>query len=202
MGIWVGLIWSECRGGSLDYEEASLSPQATDQGLSDTHSYGIRSHYLLVGMLRVVDWYLVTEASRAAYRSCFQGSSSPRKDGTERLFQNIANVTSQKSRDLIYTAAETWNHALLIDDSWVQKKRDALPTNNLSLCVHLKNIHNGSSYGCGPKTVSWKEVWPWQGKPSSDHAVPTAAQKYNGTHLAYLNGDLGGGEQRYSQHTM
>jgi len=53
-----------------------------------------------------VDWYLVTKVSRTTYRSCLQGQSSPRKDGTERLFQNIANITPQKSGDLIYMAAE------------------------------------------------------------------------------------------------
>ena len=131
MGIWLGLMWSECRGGSLDYEGASWSLQATDQGLSDTNSYGIRSHYLLVGMLHVVDWYLFTEVSRTICWPYLQRPSSPRKDGIERLFQNIANVSSQKSRDLTDTAAEAWNNSFLVVGSWVQKKREALPTNNL-----------------------------------------------------------------------
>jgi hypothetical protein len=46
--------------------------------------------------------------------------------------------------------------------------------------AHLKNIHGQLSYECTPKreNVQWNRynaAWPFQGDPSSDHAMPTAA---------------------------
>jgi hypothetical protein len=109
----------------------------------------------------------------------------------------VANVTSQKSGYLIDTAAEAWSKAFLVVGSWVQKRK-ALPTNILLFCVHFKKVYNCWNCECLPKTVSWKEVWPWrQGEPSSDHAVPTAA-----TYSSPDSPNRRGGDQRCSQHTM
>jgi len=58
-------------------------------------------------MLPRVDGYLATNVSGDIGRLTFQ-------DGTSGLFRNVGNqrcVTSQKSENVIYTAAEAWNNA-------------------------------------------------------------------------------------------
>ena len=98
----------------------SWSLQDTGQGLSDTHSYGILyvPEIRLVaswfphssGILRVVDWQFLTEVSGKLLGHVFKCQAIKEEDETERLSRNVANVTTQKRGDLIYTAAEAWNH--------------------------------------------------------------------------------------------